>query len=248
MTQLPDLTLRIGVTGHRPNKLNSNQLAQLSGVVRRLVADLRSIVDEFSRLAAVSSAGSARLEVVSALAEGADRMVAKLALDQGADLVALLPFAREDYVLDFSGSRSRTDFHHLLENANEIVELDGRRDTEVSKKSAYACVGALVVERSDMLIALWDGESASGTGGTAQVIELAKHSGRPVFWLPTSIKRLSTRSISPCLLLGDDIVRTEAAEAFCVIAKDVLARRLREKGVSRRPSYGVKVCRSRDRP
>jgi hypothetical protein len=226
MIKPSDLTLKIGVTGHRPNKLNSNEIVRLSGEVRRLIADLRCIVDEISRLAAESSAGSARLQVISALAEGADRMVAKLALDQGADLVVLLPFAREDYVLDFSGSRSRTDFLHLLEEANEIVELDGRRDTEESKKSAYARVGALVVERSDMLIALWDGEPASGTGGTAQVIELAKRSGRPIFWLPTSNRRRPAKTILPYLLMGDDMVRTDAREAFSVVAKNVLVGRL----------------------
>jgi hypothetical protein len=221
---MSDLTLKIGVTGHRPNKLSSGEFARLSTEVRELVADLRSIVDEVSRQAEGLLAGSVRLQVISPLAEGADRIVASSAMELGAELIVLLPFAREDCLPDFSSDRSRAEFLRLLGMAKEVVELDGRRNTEESRKSAYARVGAMVVARSDLLIALWDGESAEGTGGTAEVIQLAKRSGCPVFWLPTSNGRNLAKPSTPRLLLGDDTVILDAAAAFSAFAKILLAR------------------------
>ena len=171
-------------------------------------------------------AGSAKLQIISALAEGADRIVARSGLDQGAELIALLPFVRNDYILDFSTSESIDEYRGLLCEAHEIVELEGQRDSKMRKNLAYARVGAQVVERCDVLIALWDGKTASGVGGTAEVIDLARGSRRPVFWLPTSKGSMAANSYVPRLLLGDDVIITNAAEAFFDIAKGVLARQL----------------------
>jgi hypothetical protein len=224
MNWMSPLTLKIGATGHRLNKLSTGEFARLSTEVRKLVAGLQSVVDEISRQAEGFVASSARLQVISPLAEGADRIVATSATELGAELVALLPFAQEDCLLDFSSDRSRAEFLHLLGKAKEIVELDGRRDTEESRNSAYARVGAMVVARSDLLIALWDGEPAEGIGGTAEVIELAKRDGCPVFWLPTSNGRSLAKSSAPRLLLGGDIMISDAAAAFSALAKILRAR------------------------
>ena len=81
-----------------------------------------------------------RLQIISPLAEGADRIVAHAALDLGADVIVLLPFGREEYTHDFLTRESRAEFQALIDNATEVVELDGQRDTEKSKKLAYTKV------------------------------------------------------------------------------------------------------------
>jgi len=222
MNETTPAILNIGVTGHRPNKLGPGETARLTGEVRRLIAGLRAIVDEASR----PPRAAARLRIVSPLAEGADRIVARSGLEYGAELVALLPLAREDYMTDFATDRSRREFLDLLGRAREIVEPARMQQGGNDRTAAYARVGERVVEASDMLIALWDGKSAAGGGGTAEVIEWARRKGRPVLWLPTSVRPRPAGSAGRRLLVGDDTTGADAMEAFSAIAKRVVAAQL----------------------
>lgn len=217
--------LRVGVTGHRLNKLDASDVTRLKREVAQALARLRTAADEFAR-AQLEPRARCKLHVVSPLAEGADRIVAEAALKQGAELIVLLPFPRDDYALDFGTPSSRADFAKLLEQAAEVRELDGRRESTRSRNAAYSRVGTLVVERSDMLIALWDGEKPDGTGGTAQVIEFARKSGKPILWLPAFDEGQGDRPETPRLLVASEVIDTDAMEAFAAIAKTVLGRQL----------------------
>jgi hypothetical protein len=204
--------LSVGVTGHRLNKLHAGDVARLTHEVRCVLGEIAGAI--------AGSAPAARppnLRVVSPLAEGADRIVAAAALDHGAELVALLPFRRDIYSRDFASAASRAEFGNLLSRAAEVVELDGEADED--RDSAYERVGALVIERSDVLIALWNGEEASGAGGTAQIVELARRRRRPVLWMPTSVG--NSGEAAPRLLMEDRISDTDAKEAFVAIAKSI---------------------------
>jgi hypothetical protein len=122
--------LRIGVTGHRDVTLPPALLMQLRG----------ALGDAFSALklaaADLQSGTDGSLQVVSALAEGADRMVAEAGLAHGAALIAMLPFRRAVYLQDFM---------RLLAAAAEIVELDGLTTSIEDRNAAYSAVGEAVV-------------------------------------------------------------------------------------------------------
>jgi hypothetical protein len=223
MTQPAALTLSIGVTGHRLNKLGGAEVDRLKGEVRQVFAALRHGIADTPGGADGVTRKPPTLQVVSPLAEGADRIVAETALEQDAELIALLPFAREDYVQDFESPASRAEFAALLERATDIVELSGPSQTERDRQAAYAKVGAMVVKRSDVLIALWDGEEADGTGGTAQIVRLAEKGRRPVFWLPTAGNSRG-RPKAPRLLLAGKVTRAEAADAFVAVARSIVAK------------------------
>ena len=72
-----------------------------------------------------------------------------------------------------------------------------RRFMRARKDESYERVGRMVVEQSDLLIAIWDGEPAAGRGGTTQIVEeaLARHT--PVVWLNASEPK------DPCILRSD---------------------------------------------
>ena len=99
------LCLRIAVTGHR--KLPAGDPALTDGVD-----------DALDRIEMRRSGGTATtpvgLTVVSALAEGADRIVARRAMLRGARLEVVLPMPRDDYLADFKSAASRDDFCSLL--------------------------------------------------------------------------------------------------------------------------------------
>jgi hypothetical protein len=155
--------LVIGVTGHR-NILPGNRA--MARLVRNECVRLRR------------EHPKRKFVVLSPLAEGADRLVARIAMDVlDARLVVPLPLPLDDadgYLKDFPGSVRA--FKRLLAKADDIVPgpLPSRgskwRDYSEARNRQYAWVGGYVAGRADVLFALWDGKPSRGTGGTAQVV------------------------------------------------------------------------------
>jgi hypothetical protein len=158
--------LRIGVTGHR-NLPDS--------------AELRKAVRDAIELAITESGAGPntplRLTVVSALAEGADRLVANEVLarkDLNPKLVCVLPVTRENldvYRADFASDESRQEFDHLLEQAWHQIETPAAvMSADAKREDGYLWAGQEVVRNCDVLIAIWDGQPGHGKGGTADLI------------------------------------------------------------------------------
>ena len=168
--QLP-FSLRIGVTGHR-------RLTDPATLVPGIRAAIQGVVERF-----LGPAAQPALLVISALAEGADRLVAAEVLaGPDATLEAVLPLPPGDYLDDFTGDASKAEFTAMLGRAASVwVARPGS-----SRDEAYERAGRHVVDRADVLIALWDGEPPRGRGGTATVVSYAREQGVPVAWVQTS--------------------------------------------------------------
>lgn len=152
--------LTVGVTGHR-------HLAGPVTVAERVAVVAASFAER---------AGDPGWRVVSALAEGADRIVAAAATAAGAELVALLPMEPADYAADFLTAESRAEFDRLLAAAATVEVTEGNG----SREAAYERAGFAMLDRCDALVALWDGEPARGQGGTADMIAAAERRGLEV--------------------------------------------------------------------
>jgi hypothetical protein len=123
------------------------------------------------------------LTLTSALAEGADRLVAQAGLEGGFRLRAILPFDREEYLRDCGNENSKAELNNLLSRADAgIVELDGGR--EQYETDSYEAAGHLVVRSCDLIIAIWD-HSAGKRAGTEWVMRYAQLQGIPVWWIHT---------------------------------------------------------------
>ena len=126
---------------------------------------------------ALCSATPARLLLNTALATGADQLAAICGRSSGYFVRAVLPFEAREYRKDFALGDEREGFEQALQAADEIIALPGDR---ADLEAAYVLVGESLVERADMLIAIWDGEEGRGPGGTAHVVEMALRSSVPV--------------------------------------------------------------------
>ncbi|MBX7169189.1 MAG: hypothetical protein K1X74_22835 [Pirellulales bacterium] len=138
-----------------------------------------------------------RWVVVSPLAEGADQLVAERVLQRAPTTIdpshtpprldAVLPMALEKYRVDFTTAEVRDHFERLLARAATTNEADRLLPTDVEpgprRDEAYQLAGHAVVNRCDVLVALWDGHPAGGTGGTQQIVQYAIDQGRPVIWI-----------------------------------------------------------------
>ena len=97
----------LGVVGHRI-------LAEPAKIRAGVQQGLRRIEETFPGRA---------LSILSALAEGADRLVAKEALARAdAVLVAVLPLRQADYVTDFESAESRAEFLKLIGQHINLLE------------------------------------------------------------------------------------------------------------------------------
>ena len=114
--------------------------------------------------------------------------MAEEALELGWDLHSPLPFSRDEYRNDFAGDQeSLSSYDSLLAKAEAVLELDGilAADSAQGKQRSrsYEAVGRALLNQSDLLVAVWDGESSRGIGGTAQIVNEALHRGIPVVWI-----------------------------------------------------------------
>ncbi|NNC48775.1 MAG: hypothetical protein HKO13_10155 [Sphingomonas sp.] len=173
----PRLTLRFGITGHRPPRLD---LAH-SDTIRTACSEIfnvarGSLVTLHSAHRSVFSDNTPEVKLVTSLAEGADVLAAEAALATGNAIAACLPFPQDVYAKDFGAEEwARTE--KMLAAADTVMSID---DHSQGETAAYEAAGRVVLAQSDILIAIWDGEAARGRGGTTQVIAEAVALHQPV--------------------------------------------------------------------
>ncbi len=173
IVRLPRRATRIGVTGHR-------FLMDEEKIARGIYEAVIKIEQEFP---------GEPLIVVSALAEGTDRLVAKRIMARNqANLLAILPLAKDEYRKDFKSRESKEEFDRLLSQALEVIEMPECD----SRDEAYASAGRFVIEHSDVLIAVWDGKDAQGHGGTGEIVALARRRGIPIAWVHAGNRKPGT--------------------------------------------------------
>lgn len=177
----PGLSFAVGVIGHRPNRLPADANVRLDGQLRAILAAIHDAALAAAQTHARFFSNEAPcLRVVSALAEGSDRIGAHLGLAQGFALAAPLPFASKDYETDFAAQESKAEFQALMAKATSILEFPGDRREEAK---AYERAGMATLDASDLLIAVWDGKPSAGRGGTTEIVYEAARRGMPVIWV-----------------------------------------------------------------
>jgi hypothetical protein len=132
---------------------------------------------EFIGLAIDTLRGEAPGEwlAVSSAAAGSDLLFARRVLEAGLAWQAVLPLPAAEFRNDFTAA-DWPGVEALFARAEtvEVVDSAGDRD------EAYLDCGVEIVDRCDVLVALWDGQPARGKGGTANVVVYARELGRPL--------------------------------------------------------------------
>ena len=118
------------------------------------------------------------VSVMTALAEGADQLVAEEAVRLGVPLIVPLPMERDIYIRDFESTKAKESFEFLSSRAAETYELplvngnttDSISDHGNARDLQYAQLGVFLCAHCHILLALWDGKDSDQLGGTAQVV------------------------------------------------------------------------------
>jgi hypothetical protein len=181
--------LRIGFTGHRRHRLKASD--------RILTLRLLEAIELIRRSAKLRSAG--QIEMVSALAEGADELAARAALKAGCRLTALLPFEPADYETTFADKAYKPVFRALMRKAERRIVLPGTLD---DANAGYAAVGAETLDQSDIVLTVWDGAPAQGRGGTPEILQSALERRLRIVWVDAMEDRaprlLERKAFGPC--------------------------------------------------
>lgn len=119
--------------------------------------------------------------VLSSLADGADQLMVDCVLKFKSDtrLIVPLPMKVNEFTNNFLEEESRIKFHQLLHNAEEVIPPP----LNWHQNEGYWEAGRYIVDHCDVLIALWDGQTAQGHGGTGDVVNMAKASKKPLVWV-----------------------------------------------------------------
>lgn len=182
--------LRLGVTGHRSLPDPAAIAGAVDATLQRIGATLGN------------PATPLLTTVISPLAQGADRLVARAAAALlHAQLEVITPFPLDEYRRDFEPGSDAAEFEALLSTAGRVTELSGRHAADEPGNSgrhrdaAYYRVGERVVDACELLIAVWDGHRAAGIGGTADVVAHAIRRDRVVIWIDAEHPELPPRVI-----------------------------------------------------
>jgi hypothetical protein len=111
---------------------------------------------------------------VSLLGPGADQLFAQLVLELGGALYVVVPAAQ--YRDGFEAPDAQAGYDQLYARASYFEALEHTESTE----QAHMDAAQVVVDRSSVLLAVWDGQSSRGLGGTADVVAYARQRGVPV--------------------------------------------------------------------
>jgi hypothetical protein len=173
MNELDGLPIVFGVTGHRDIPLAD---------VPALTTAVRSIFEGFRK-----RYPSTPLRLLTPLAVGADRIVARAAIETGIPIYVPMPLAEAEYRKDFDTAET-AEFDELLAVAKSHFALgyDGDNDAQnvadrARRKRQYALVGRYVAYNAHVLVALWDGSISGALGGTANIVDYRLYGGPAPF-------------------------------------------------------------------
>jgi hypothetical protein len=144
---------RIGFTGHQDLSVSTQR--EVAAVIGTLLADY----------------SDGKLIGLTNLAQGADQLFAFSVLAAGGDLEVVV--ASQGYERSFQTERARNTYKALLTLAADATALPYTAPSE----DAYLAAGHEVVDRCDMMLAVWDGRDAAGRGGTGDIVAYARERG-----------------------------------------------------------------------
>lgn len=157
------MAIRISITGHQH-------------IPSEAMAYVERGVDSF-----LSTYDGMEVTCLSCLAVGADQLFASRAIGMRFKLVAVIPCS--GYETTFS-EKDRGRYDDLLAHACETVEVGCPGPTP----EAFLKASERMIDGSDIMVALWDGE-AGAKGGTGDAVEYARRQGKQVvvIW-PSGVK------------------------------------------------------------
>jgi hypothetical protein len=133
----------------------------------------------------LAGACGGQAELYTSIAEGSDTLCVEIARQHGMPTHLLLPLVEEEFMKDFTSQAAWQRSQRQIEMARRSPGVDSLDVVagESRRPDCYYNQGMHMLEASDVLIAVWDGKPAKGTGGTSDVVKKAITIGTPVVYI-----------------------------------------------------------------
>lgn len=149
----------IGAVGHRD--LVPEDLASARARVREFLEGL------------IESYPHTPMHCYTGLAGGADQPVANIALDLGIPIVAVLPGGAETFRATLDED-AKHEYDRLLLHVVKVIELPAELTSKTRRAEkdelSFVALGNVLSDRSQVLLALFDGDEGMHHGGTAWIV------------------------------------------------------------------------------
>lgn len=143
---------------------------------------IREAIDRvFAELAGLPENVDRGMELVVSVAEGADRLFIEAATTLGIPYTCVLPCSPNCFEIDFAEPGSVEEFRMMLAGAQVVIQPEC---DPPDRLEGYVWASNAIVNRSDVLVAVWDGEPANGPAGTGDSIRMAWEREISVIWIP----------------------------------------------------------------
>jgi len=159
--------MRVGITGHQRLDEPANWAWVRKEMDRVLVSLPRPLIG------------------ISSLAIGADQVFANAVLERGGTLEVIVPFV--GYESTFSEQHDRQAYLCFLASASRVDVLERDRTDQES----YFASGKIMIDRSELVIAVWNGKPALGFGGTGDIVANALEHNKRVVQINPATKRVT---------------------------------------------------------
>ena len=153
----------IGVTGHR--NLAEGDLARARSAVASFFGTIRQLLPD------------TELSVMLGMAAGGDLVVAESALALGIRVEAVLPMPLAEFVVDFDEWNRRLLMELLAHRDLHYIESPPGASDERSllpdaarREAAYRNLTEVLIRKSNLMLALWDGKASRRPGGTTDTV------------------------------------------------------------------------------
>jgi hypothetical protein len=182
------IPLTVGLIGHR--KLPAQE-------IDGLVAEFDVFIEGL-----LGSLEHTPILLLTSLAEGADRIALRSRFRESLTICAVLPFDVEDYRGDFQGAESLQDFEESLNSVDECVEPFASDSKTTQRNLDYRKCANWISERSNILVAIWNGKFNDEPGGTSDTINFRAEKSE----LAGSIESLNKNIFHILGSNGDDVI------------------------------------------
>jgi hypothetical protein len=168
---LPSWTT-VAFTGHR--KLADP--ARIATAIRTALAELEA---KGRPLVAITSAAS-----------GADTLLLDALAERGMPFYLVLPFPVERFREDFTAE----DWERTSRHFDRALSIEVVRDVDTDNE-AYLEAGVCGVDEADVLLAVWNGQSAAGQGGAGDIVKYAQELGKPFVHIDAATGEIATERL-----------------------------------------------------
>jgi hypothetical protein len=163
MNEPQDLPVIFAVTGHRDIRREDEPA---------LTTAVLGLFERFRK-----RYPSTPIVLLTPLASGADRLVARVAVTLRIPFRVPMPFDEAEYRKDFDASED-AEFSELLALAGDRYVLPfapGNTADNVGERAhralQYAAAGAHLTRTAHVMLAIWNGKASEGVGGTADIVQ-----------------------------------------------------------------------------